>query len=90
MADHFVPLLNLIPTSWKCSVPSFASGLVTSLVRSGLGLELPLPDLPQVSEASLLRSFSVVDPVTVERVKYVWEDPLNLESQLTEEEIAIR
>jgi len=33
--------------------------------------------------------FSVVDLVTVERVKYNWEDPLNLESQLTEEEIAI-
>ena len=32
----------------------------------------------------------VVDPMTVERVKYNWEDPLNIESQLTEEEIAIR
>ena len=32
----------------------------------------------------------VVDPMTVERVKYNWEDPLNVESQLTEEEIAIR
>jgi len=28
--------------------------------------------------------------MTVERVNYNWEDPLNLESQLTEEEIAIR
>ena len=32
----------------------------------------------------------MVDPMAVERVKYNWEDPLNIESQLTEEEIAIR
>ena len=32
----------------------------------------------------------VADPTTVEPVKYSWEDPLNIESQLTEEEIAIR
>jgi hypothetical protein len=90
VADDFVPLPNLIPTPWKCSVILLASGPVTSPIRSGLGLELPLPDLPQVSDVSLLCSFLVVDPMTVERVKYNWEDPLNLESQLTEEEIAIR
>ena len=31
-----------------------------------------------------------VDPMAVEHIKYNWEDPLNIESQLTEEEIAIR
>lgn len=90
MADRFVPLLRLVPILRKCSAASLVSGLVTYPIRSGLGPELPPPDLPQVSDATMWRSFPVVDPMTTERVKYNWEDPLNLESQLTEEEIAIR
>ena len=48
------------------------------------------PDLLLVGDGSSCLKFSMVDPIVAERVKYNWEDPLNLESQLTEEEIAIR
>jgi hypothetical protein len=68
----------------------FASGLATCPTRSGPGPELPPPDLLQVSGAPTWWSFFVADPTMAARVKYNWEDPLNLETQLTEEEIAIR
>ena len=48
------------------------------------------PDLLQVGDAFTTSRFSVVDSMVVERVKYNWEDPLSLETLLTEEEIAIR
>lgn len=67
-----------------------ALGRVIPPIRSGPGPGQSLPDLPQVSNASALWSFLVVNTVTIERVKYNWGDPLGLESQLTEEEIAIR
>ena len=50
VADHFVPLLNLVSILWKCSAASPALGLVTYPLRSGPGLELPPPDLLQVSD----------------------------------------
>lgn len=90
MADHFVFPPHPISILWKCSAASLASGLVTYPIRSGAGPGLPPPDLPQVSDTPLWLSIPAVDSIVVERVKYNWEDPLNLESQLTEEEIAIR
>lgn len=90
VADNFAPLPHLTQILRKCSEPLSESGPVIYLIQSGHGPGLPLPGLPQVSDASAWRFLLVVDPMTVERVKYNWEDPLNIESQLTEEEIAIR
>jgi len=90
VADRLVPLPNPISILRKCSAASLALGPVTYPTRSGLGQEPPPPDLLQVSDPSEWWYHLVADPIMVERVKYNWEDPLNLESQLTEEEIAIR
>lgn len=90
VTDRFVPLLNPIPILWKCWGVLLVLGSIAYPTRSGLGPEPPPPDLLQVSDPSEWWSRLVVDLMTVERVKYNWEDPLNLESQLTEEEIAIR